>query len=32
MVDMGDNEMQDHAHESCSEVLYEDVEMSFLLY
>ena len=32
MVEMGDNETQDHAHESCPEVLYEDVDVSFLLY
>ena len=32
MVETGDNETQDHAHESYSEVLYEDVDVSFMLY
>ena len=32
MIEMGDNQTRDHAHESCPEVLYEDVDVSFLLF
>ena len=32
MVEIGDNDTQDYAHESCSEILYEDVDVNFLLY
>ena len=32
MIEVGDNGTQDHAHESCSEMLYEDVDVSSLLY